>query len=29
VPDRTAAAVARLEAAGFAVVGKTNLHEFA
>jgi aspartyl-tRNA(Asn)/glutamyl-tRNA(Gln) amidotransferase subunit A len=29
VPDRTAAAVARLEAAGYATVGKTNLHEFA
>jgi aspartyl-tRNA(Asn)/glutamyl-tRNA(Gln) amidotransferase subunit A len=29
VPDRTAAAVARLEAAGYANVGKTNLHEFA
>jgi aspartyl-tRNA(Asn)/glutamyl-tRNA(Gln) amidotransferase subunit A len=29
VPDRTATAVARLEAAGYAVVGKTNLHEFA
>jgi len=29
VPDRTAEAVARLEAAGYGVVGKTNLHEFA
>ena len=29
VPDRTAAAVARLEGAGYANVGKTNLHEFA
>jgi aspartyl-tRNA(Asn)/glutamyl-tRNA(Gln) amidotransferase subunit A len=29
VPDRTAPAVSRLEAAGYAVVGKTNLHEFA
>ena len=29
VPRRTAAAVARLEAAGAIVVGKTNLHEFA
>jgi aspartyl-tRNA(Asn)/glutamyl-tRNA(Gln) amidotransferase subunit A len=29
VPDRTAGAVSRLEAAGYAVVGKTNLHEFA
>jgi Asp-tRNA(Asn)/Glu-tRNA(Gln) amidotransferase A subunit family amidase len=29
VPVRTAAAVARLEANGYAVVGKTNLHEFA
>jgi aspartyl-tRNA(Asn)/glutamyl-tRNA(Gln) amidotransferase subunit A len=29
VPDRTAAAVARLEAAGYVNVGKTNLHEFA
>ena len=29
VPDRTAAAVARLEAAGYVTVGKTNLHEFA
>jgi len=29
VPDRTAEAVARLEAAGYANVGKTNLHEFA
>ena len=29
VPERTAAAVARLEAAGYANVGKTNLHEFA
>lgn len=29
VPRRTAAAVARLEAAGAVVVGKTNLHEFA
>jgi aspartyl-tRNA(Asn)/glutamyl-tRNA(Gln) amidotransferase subunit A len=29
VPDRTAEAVARLEVAGYANVGKTNLHEFA
>jgi aspartyl-tRNA(Asn)/glutamyl-tRNA(Gln) amidotransferase subunit A len=29
VPGRTAEAVARLEAAGYANVGKTNLHEFA
>jgi aspartyl-tRNA(Asn)/glutamyl-tRNA(Gln) amidotransferase subunit A len=29
VPERTAPAVARLEAAGYAIVGKTNLHEFA
>ena len=29
VPDRSAEAVARLEAAGYANVGKTNLHEFA
>jgi aspartyl-tRNA(Asn)/glutamyl-tRNA(Gln) amidotransferase subunit A len=29
VPQRTAEAVARLEAAGYANVGKTNLHEFA
>ena len=29
VPRRTATAVARLEAAGAIVVGKTNLHEFA
>jgi aspartyl-tRNA(Asn)/glutamyl-tRNA(Gln) amidotransferase subunit A len=29
VPARTARAVALLEAAGYAVVGKTNLHEFA
>jgi aspartyl-tRNA(Asn)/glutamyl-tRNA(Gln) amidotransferase subunit A len=29
VPDRTATAVSRLEAAGYANVGKTNLHEFA
>jgi aspartyl-tRNA(Asn)/glutamyl-tRNA(Gln) amidotransferase subunit A len=29
VPDRTASAVALLEAAGYANVGKTNLHEFA
>jgi aspartyl-tRNA(Asn)/glutamyl-tRNA(Gln) amidotransferase subunit A len=29
VPDRSADAVARLEAAGYANVGKTNLHEFA
>jgi aspartyl-tRNA(Asn)/glutamyl-tRNA(Gln) amidotransferase subunit A len=29
VPDETAAAVRRLEAAGYANVGKTNLHEFA
>jgi aspartyl-tRNA(Asn)/glutamyl-tRNA(Gln) amidotransferase subunit A len=29
VPERTASAVTRLERAGYAVVGKTNLHEFA
>jgi aspartyl-tRNA(Asn)/glutamyl-tRNA(Gln) amidotransferase subunit A len=29
VPERTAEAVTRLEAAGYATVGKTNLHEFA
>ena len=29
VPERTAKAVLRLEAAGYANVGKTNLHEFA
>jgi aspartyl-tRNA(Asn)/glutamyl-tRNA(Gln) amidotransferase subunit A len=29
VPERTAEAVRRLEAAGYANVGKTNLHEFA
>jgi Asp-tRNA(Asn)/Glu-tRNA(Gln) amidotransferase A subunit family amidase len=29
VPGHTAEAVARLEAAGYANVGKTNLHEFA
>ncbi len=29
VPDRTAESVSRLEAAGYANVGKTNLHEFA
>ena len=29
VPDTTATAVARLEAAGYVSVGKTNLHEFA
>jgi aspartyl-tRNA(Asn)/glutamyl-tRNA(Gln) amidotransferase subunit A len=29
VPEQTAAAVARLEEAGYAIVGKTNLHEFA
>ena len=29
VPEETAEAVTRLEAAGYAVVGKTNLHEFA
>jgi aspartyl-tRNA(Asn)/glutamyl-tRNA(Gln) amidotransferase subunit A len=29
VPTRTAEAVLRLEAAGYAAVGKTNLHEFA
>jgi aspartyl-tRNA(Asn)/glutamyl-tRNA(Gln) amidotransferase subunit A len=29
LPERTAEAVARLERAGYAVVGKTNLHEFA
>jgi aspartyl-tRNA(Asn)/glutamyl-tRNA(Gln) amidotransferase subunit A len=28
-PERTAPAVAQLERAGYAVVGKTNLHEFA
>src|SRR5262245_8458247 len=28
-PERTAAAVTALEAAGYAVAGKTNLHEFA
>ncbi|MEX2211095.1 MAG: amidase [Gaiellaceae bacterium] len=28
-PDQTASAVTRLEAAGYANVGKTNLHEFA
>ena len=29
VPTQTAEAVRRLEAAGYAIVGKTNLHEFA
>jgi len=29
VPSLTASAVARLEEAGYAIVGKTNLHEFA
>src|SRR6266540_4320764 len=29
VPTETAEAVRRLEAAGYAIVGKTNLHEFA
>ena len=29
VPDRTAEAVARLEAAGYVNAGKTNLHECA
>ena len=29
MPTRSAAAVVRLEAAGYAVAGKTNLHEFA
>jgi aspartyl-tRNA(Asn)/glutamyl-tRNA(Gln) amidotransferase subunit A len=29
VPDRSAEAVRRLEAAGYALAGKTNLHEFA
>ena len=29
VPDQTATAVTRLEAAGYVSVGKTNLHEFA
>ncbi len=29
VPERTAVSVGRLEAAGYATVGKTNLHEFA
>jgi aspartyl-tRNA(Asn)/glutamyl-tRNA(Gln) amidotransferase subunit A len=29
VPDRTASAVTRLEEAGYAIAGKTNLHEFA
>jgi aspartyl-tRNA(Asn)/glutamyl-tRNA(Gln) amidotransferase subunit A len=29
VPEETATAVARLEAAGYSVAGKTNLHEFA
>ncbi len=29
VPERTAESVARLEAGGYAIVGKTNLHEFA
>jgi aspartyl-tRNA(Asn)/glutamyl-tRNA(Gln) amidotransferase subunit A len=29
VPDRTATAVARAEAEGYAIAGKTNLHEFA
>src|SRR5436309_2939381 len=29
LPERSAEAVVRLEAAGYGVVGKTNLHEFA
>jgi aspartyl-tRNA(Asn)/glutamyl-tRNA(Gln) amidotransferase subunit A len=29
LPERTAGSVARLQAAGYATVGKTNLHEFA
>ena len=29
VPERTATSVVRLEAAGYSVAGKTNLHEFA
>jgi aspartyl-tRNA(Asn)/glutamyl-tRNA(Gln) amidotransferase subunit A len=29
VPERTATSVARLQEAGYSVVGKTNLHEFA
>jgi aspartyl-tRNA(Asn)/glutamyl-tRNA(Gln) amidotransferase subunit A len=29
VPDRTAEAVSRLQAGGYAIAGKTNLHEFA
>jgi aspartyl-tRNA(Asn)/glutamyl-tRNA(Gln) amidotransferase subunit A len=29
VPERTASSVARLEEAGYGVLGKTNLHEFA
>jgi aspartyl-tRNA(Asn)/glutamyl-tRNA(Gln) amidotransferase subunit A len=29
VPDRSATAVTQLEEAGYAIVGKTNLHEFA
>jgi aspartyl-tRNA(Asn)/glutamyl-tRNA(Gln) amidotransferase subunit A len=29
LPERTAESVARLEAAGYATIGKTNLHEFA
>jgi aspartyl-tRNA(Asn)/glutamyl-tRNA(Gln) amidotransferase subunit A len=29
VPERSAPCVTTLEAAGYAVVGKTNLHEFA
>jgi aspartyl-tRNA(Asn)/glutamyl-tRNA(Gln) amidotransferase subunit A len=29
VPERTASSVARLEEAGYAIAGKTNLHEFA
>jgi aspartyl-tRNA(Asn)/glutamyl-tRNA(Gln) amidotransferase subunit A len=29
VPEQTATAVSRLQAAGYGVVGKTNLHEFA
>jgi aspartyl-tRNA(Asn)/glutamyl-tRNA(Gln) amidotransferase subunit A len=29
VPSQTATSVARLEAAGYAIAGKTNLHEFA
>jgi Asp-tRNA(Asn)/Glu-tRNA(Gln) amidotransferase A subunit family amidase len=29
LPERTASSVTRLEAAGYGIVGKTNLHEFA